>query len=269
MADYLELYRQFEPPVGTFDRSLLGPEFPRELSAASRLWTRCGYAQGIASYLNFFLLKDFIVTHDTAYPPRFQSFQSMAKSFYQTDLFIRDVTDSGLKPTGGISSSAVRRLLASIMQRHRRINIPPWMMTYFGFSLVEMVEKVCAPVDEEEKQLHFSYMGKAYRIMGLSFSSRRDWMDRFSRQVEAAHAGLSPHVEQHARNILILGEMVGVSSGCDNIASTLPEKTRVLFRALYPRVRPSLVKRLAARASGRFLVPRAVGAPRHAVPAAE
>ena len=56
-----------------------------------------GHRPGIGAYLNFFLLRDFIVTHDTAHPPRFKSFRSMADSFYQTDLFIREVTDSGRK----------------------------------------------------------------------------------------------------------------------------------------------------------------------------
>jgi len=272
MTAYLDLYQQFEAPYASFDRSELGNEFPSELSAASRLWFACGYGQGIASYLNFFLLKDFIVTHDTAYPPRFLSFRSMAESFYRTDLFIRDVTDSGLKPTGGISSAAVRHTLASIMQRHRNVAIPEWMMTYFGFSLVEMVEKQCAmvaPVTEDQKRLHLAYMSKAYRIMGLSFSTRRDWMESFSRSIEQEYAGLSEHAEKHARNILFLGEMVGVSSDYEALASVLPERTREIFRELYARVRPGSLKRLGARLSGRFLVPKAVGQPREAVPVSE
>lgn len=269
MTAYLDLYRQFEAPYSSFDRSELGDEFPKELAAASRLWFACGYGQGIASYLNFFLLKDFIVTHEKAYPPRFQSFKSMAESFYRTDLFIRDVTDSGLKPTGGISSAAVRRTLASIMQRHRNVAIPEWMMTYFGFSLVEMVEKICAPVQEDQKHLHLAYMSKAYRIMGLSFSTRRNWMENFSRSIEQEYAGLSEYAEKHTRNILLLGEMVGVSSDYEDLARLLPERTREIFREMYPRVRSGRLKRLGARLSGRFLVPKAVGRPREAVPVSE
>ena len=264
--EYLEIYREFDPPYERFDASMLGPEFPRELKTVSRIWFSCGYRQGIASYLNFFLLKDFIVTHDTAYPPRFLSFQSMAKSFYQTDLFIRDVTDSGLKPTGGISSKEVREQLAQIMARHRRISIPPWMMTYFGFSLLEMVEKTVGLQDPQEKRLHLAYMSKAYRIMGLAFSQRRDRLEEFSRQIEAAGAGLSPSLEKHTRDILLLGEMVGVSSSYEAISPMLPEKTRNVFREIYPRVRLSPITRLSANAAGRFLVPRAVGKPREAVP---
>src|SRR5438105_11620020 len=114
----MEIYSRFDPPYDTFDRSQLGDGFPEELETVSRLWFACGYRPGITAYLNFFLLRDFIVKHDTAYPPRFQTFKSMADSFYQTDLFIRDVTDSGLKPTGGISSPRVRDLLEQLMVRH-------------------------------------------------------------------------------------------------------------------------------------------------------
>lgn len=269
MADYLDVYARFDPPFEKFDRSFLGSEFPQELTAVSRIWFACGYGQGIASYLNFFILRDFIVTHDIAYPPRFRSFRSMAASFYHTDLFIRAVTDSGLKPTGGISSAAIRDRLKSIMARHQRINIPLWMMTYFGFSLVEMVEKQVGPLTEEQKRLHLAYMTKVYRIMGLSFSERRDWMEQFSRMIERAHASTSPNLEKHTRNILVLGEMVGVSSGYDSISANLPEKTREIFRDLYPRVRLGWAQRSAARVLGRFLVPRAVGRPREAMPVEE
>lgn len=82
-----------------------------ELRTTSSLWFRSGYAPGIGAYLNFFILKDFIQTHDHAYPARFMTFRSMAESFYRTDLFIREVTDSGPHPTGGISNPAVRQTL--------------------------------------------------------------------------------------------------------------------------------------------------------------
>ena len=104
-------------------------------------------------------------------------------------------------------------------------------------------------------------MVKAYRIMGVAFSFRRDWMEEFSRQVEDAYAGTSPHLERHARNILLLGEMVNVPSDYDNIASKLPQKTRMIFQGIYPRVRPPFFKRAAAHVLGPLLVPRAVGKP--------
>jgi hypothetical protein len=78
---YLELYRRFDPPYENFERSMLGPEFPAELELVSRLWFRCGYRPGIGAYLNFFLLRDFITTHDGNFPPRFASMKSMAESF--------------------------------------------------------------------------------------------------------------------------------------------------------------------------------------------
>lgn len=101
------LFEQSDAAYASFDDSILGPEFPGELDLVSRLWFRCGYRPGIGAYLNVFLLRDFITTHDTNYPPRFETFKSMATSFYRTDLFIRDVTDSGREATG---ESPARRL---------------------------------------------------------------------------------------------------------------------------------------------------------------
>lgn len=265
-AAYLELHRQLDPPYERFDNSMLGPAFPAELDLVSRLWFRCGYRPGIGAYLNFFLLRDFIVTHDTNYAPRFGSFRSMAKSFYETDLFIRDVTDSGAKPTGGISSAKVRGLLQQIMQRHQRVRIPSWMQTYFGFSLVLNVETQCAPLTDEDKRLHLAYMAKTYRLMGVSFSQRRDLLERFSRLIEEEQAAITENVVKHSRHILELGEMIGVSSGPDSILSMLPPRTRAVFAPLYPSVRPSVPRRLWARLLGRLLMPRALGAPRRAVP---
>ena len=263
---YMDIYSRFDQPYTEFDNSMLGPEFPKELDTVSRMWFICGYRPGIAAYLNFFLLKDFIVKHDIAHPPRFKGFKSMGDSFYQTDLFIRDVTDSGLKPTGGISNRDVRDLLFQIMARHQNVTIPLWMMTYFGFSLLENVEKQCPGFTEEEKQWHLQYMAKTYRIMGMPFSSRREEMESFSRAVEAAHAGVSPNLEKHARNILLLGEMIGAPSAWESISILLPEKTREIFKPLHPRVRPSVVKRVGARLLGRVAMKQAVGAPRKAVP---
>jgi hypothetical protein len=266
---YLVIHGQLEPPYARFEPAMLGPRFADELGLVSRLWFRCGYRPGIAAYLNFFLLRDFIVTHDTAYPPRFQTFRSMAGSFYQTDLFIREVTDSGKEATGGISGPRVRAALQSIMQRHQRLAIPGWMMTYFGFSLLENVEKQCAPLSDEERGLHLAYMSRAYRIMGVAFSERRDLLERFSRRVEEAHAGPSPNLPRHTRNILSLGEMIGVSSAYGAIAPMLPEATRRVFDGIYPRARPGFPRRTAARVLGRFLMKQARGAPRTAVPVME
>src|SRR6185436_16001601 len=84
MGMYQELFARFDPPFEAFDNSMLGPEFPAELELVSRFWFRCGYRPGIGAYLNFFLLREFITTHDLNYPPRFATFKSMARSFYMT-----------------------------------------------------------------------------------------------------------------------------------------------------------------------------------------
>jgi hypothetical protein len=242
VTSYLDLYRSFDPPFERFDNRQLGPRFGDELELVSRLWFRCGYRPGIGAYLNFFLLRDFIRTHDTNFPPRFQDFRSMAKSFYQTDLFIREVTDSGTKPSGGISSAKVREALKRIQQRHIDVRIPPWMQAYFGFSLLENVEKQCAPLSEEEKRLHLAYMAKTYRIMGIRFSERRADLEQFARLIEGEQAAMTDNVPRHSRHILRIGEMIGVSSGPDSILPMLPPQTRATFAPLYPQVRPSLVQ---------------------------
>ena len=269
MGEYLDLYRRFDPPYENFDRSMLGAEFAAELDLVSRLWFRCGYRPGIGAYLNFFLLRDFITTHDDNFPPRFASLRSMAESFYRTDLFIRDVTDSGMQPTGGISSARVRGMLQQIQQRHVKVKIPPWMQTYFGFSLLENVEKQCAPLTDEQKRLHLAYMAKAFRVMGLRFSENRGELERFARAIEAEQAAVTPNVERHSRHILRIGEMIGVSSSADSILPMLPAGTRSLFEPIYRSVRPGALRALWCRVLGKLLMPKAIGAPRPALPAVE
>jgi len=266
MGNYQDLFARFDPPVETFDNSMLGPEFPAELDLVSRFWFRCGYRPGIGAYLNFFLLRDFITTHDLNYPPRFATFKSMARSFYMTDLFIRDVTDSGVKPTGGISNEKIRMSLRQIQQRHRRVEIPMWMQTYFGFSLLENVEKQVGPLTEEEQRLHLAYMAKTYRIMGIPFSEQRAKLVEFCREIEAEQALVTPNVPRHSIHILRLGEMIGVSSSAESILPMLPAKTRAAFEPLYPMVRPGPLRRRWCRLLGKLLMPKAVGAPRKAHP---
>jgi hypothetical protein len=265
----LDAFGRFDPPYGRFEPSMLGPVFAAELDLVSRLWFRCGYRPGIGAYLNFFLLRDFITIHDTNYPPRFRSLGSMAASFHRTDLFIRAVTDSGREPTGGISGPKVRELLKSIQERHDRVQIPHWMEAYFGFSLLENVEKACAPLTEGEKQLHLSYMSRAYRLMGLPFSDERALMEGFARRVEEEQAAFSENVPKHARHILRIGEMAGVSSGPESILPMLPPRTRAVFEPLYPEARPGPVRRAWCRLLGGLLLPKAVGQPRKAVPTLE
>ena len=266
-TEYLSAFEQFDPPFEDFTDEQLGADFPAELETTSRMWISTGYRQGILAYLNFFLLKDFIVTHDTAYKPRFLNFKAMADSFYQTDLFVRDVTDSGKTGTGGISSPEVRKQLRGIMARHTKLSIPLWMMSYFGFQLMEAVEQECPDLNETDRQHHLNYFSKTYRIMGLPFSSNRKLMEQFARSIESAHAGSSTHLERHCRNILALGEMVGVSSDYESLASKLPVATREIFAPIHPKTRPGPFKRPFLRIAGRILVKRAIGDPaRKAVP---
>ncbi len=152
------------------------------------------------------------------------------------------------------------------MARHHAIAIPGWMMTHFGLSLLKSVERQVGNLSGEEQRLHLEYMANAYRIMGVTFSNDRDLMQRFFRAVEEEHAATSPNLEKHARNILVLGEMVGVRSDLSTVAGMLSGPTRTLFEPIYPRVRPGALKRIGARLLGRLLMKRAVGEPREAVP---
>jgi hypothetical protein len=260
--DYLQIFQQFDPAFeGEIDDGFLGADFAAELQTTSRVWIETGYRQGILAYLNFFLLKDFIVLHDKASAPRFKSFKSMADSFYRTDLFLRDVTDSGKNPPGGISSPKVQRQLQGIMARHSRLSIPIWMMAYFGFQLTEAGENEVPALNAEDRQLHLSYFSKTYRIMGIPFSADRDAMVKFARSIEAVHAGESQDLAKHARHVLILGEMVGVSSGSETITAKLPEATRAVFAPRHARVRPGFCARSLFPLAGGMLVKKAIGAP--------
>ncbi|MCA8941781.1 MAG: hypothetical protein KDB80_04410 [Planctomycetes bacterium] len=266
-AAIASLFDRFDPPFGdSFDPARLGPEFAEELRTVSRLWFRCGYRPGIGAYLNFFLLVDFIRMHDARFPARFASLRSMAQSFYETDLFIRAVTDSGREATGGISSPAVRELLRSIMARHAKLRIPPWMMSYFGSSLFENVERQCDDISDDERRWHLNYMAKTYRIFGIPFTDDRELLEAFSRAVENRYAGTSDQVEKHARHILRIGEMIGVSSKPESILPMLPEPTRAHYAPIESRVRPGWLRRKALRVVGRFAIGQAVGEPRVARP---
>jgi hypothetical protein len=143
------------------------------------------------------------------------------------------------------------------------------MESYFGFSLLENVEKQCAPLTGGEKQLHLSYMSKTYRLMGFPFSDERALMEEFARGIEEEQAAFSENVPKHARHILQIGEMIGVASDPESILPMLPPRTRAVFEPLYPEARPGLLRRAGCRLLGRLLLPRAVGQPRKAVPAGQ
>jgi hypothetical protein len=265
-ANPQQLFASLDAPFASFAPSVLGDEFGAELRTVSELWFRCGYQPGVAAYLNFFLLHDFITLHDARFPPRFANWQAMAKSFYETDLFIRAVTDSGRTASGGISSPHVRALLGEIMGRHQRLGIPTWMMSYFGWSLFEAVETRCAPLTDEQRRLHLAYMARTYRLMGVAFANDRVRMSAFARAVEARHAAASPRLLEHARAILRIGELIGVRSHPRNVLLLLPAATRTLFAPLATAARPGWLRRVTSRVLGPLLVPRAVGKRRVAVP---
>ena len=109
-------------------------------------------------------------------------------------------------------------------------------------------------------------MCKAYRIMGIAFSQDREAMEKFARLIEAEQAAVTANVPRHARHILRLAEMIGVSSAPDSVLAMLPPVTRAAFEPLYAEVRPGPVQRLWSRLLGRLLMPKAVGEPRRAVP---
>jgi hypothetical protein len=109
-------------------------------------------------------------------------------------------------------------------------------------------------------------MAKTYRIMGFRFCEDRGALERFARLVESEQAALTDNVPRHSRHILRIGEMIGVSSAPESILPMLPAATRAVFEPLYKRVRPGIVPALWSRLLGRLLLPRAVGAPRRAVP---
>ena len=265
-ADPMALFARLDAPWDRFEPALLGAEFAAELRTTSALWFRCGYRPGIAAYLNFFHLRDFITLHDERFPPRFRDWKAMAKSFYETDLFIRAVTDSGREPSGGISSVRVREQLAAIMGRHRAIAIPGWMMSYFGWSLFEAVETQCAPLDDEQRRLHLAYMSRTYRLMGVAFANDRPRMTEFARAVEQRHTAPSSRLLEHAAAILRIGELIGVRSHPDAILPMLPATTRALFAPHARAVRPGWLRRITNRMLGPLLVPQAVGKPRVPVP---
>lgn len=249
MNGHEELYGRLQPPFSEWDPALLGSEFIAERAATRRIWRAAGYRHGIAAYLNFFLLREVILTHDAARPSRFFSLYAMAHASYKTFQFMQEMTHSGFKASGGIASETVRAWIGRVDEQHRQLEVPGWVMTYIGFNLLEMAEKEAGASEAREKQLHLTYMSKAYRLMGIAFSDDRDLMERFSRQVEEQHAGDSPNLRRHLKHFLLLGEVVGVSSAYEKIAPLLPDKTRKVFQNIYPEVRPGFLPRCAARAA--------------------
>jgi hypothetical protein len=263
------IFEELDPPYETPPEEDLRDGFPQELELVSRIWFETGRLPALAAHLNLVLLCEFALTHDREFPHRFQSLRSLRTSFLETDRLLRDATDSGKKATGGISSDDVRTRLAFVSDRLRKSKVPRWMPTYVAFSFVECVERAAPRITLEEKALHLSYLSKVFRIMGLSFTNRREQMEEFARHVEGAHTGRSPLLKTHARNLLLLAEMIGVSAEFNAIAPLLAEGPRKLFREIYPEIRPDAWQRQLARASARFFASPSAGKPRRAVQATD
>jgi hypothetical protein len=267
VRQYEKLFRAMDPPHDAPPEEGLRAGVSKELELVSRLWFESGHRAGIAAHLSLALLCELILTHDREFPHRFRSRRSLRRAFSETDRVLREVTDSGKRPTGGISAPEIRTRLSFLSDRHRRATFPKWMTTYFAFSYVESAERASPGISDDERRTHLNYMAKAFRIMGVAFSPNRSLMEEFSRQVELAHTGRSPKLERYVRDLLLLAEMLRVSSEYHRLAPLLPELPRILFRQIYPQVQPAPWKSTLARASGRFLTKGTLGERRRAVQA--
>ncbi|HKJ89289.1 MAG TPA: hypothetical protein VKA48_12375, partial [Gammaproteobacteria bacterium] len=109
--DLAALFARLDPPLGPGETPR--PD-PGDLEAARYLWRAGSYRCGITAYLVFFLLGDFLAHARRMRPRRFGSLAPFARSFDYTDRFIKQVTDSGRKPSGGLANLRVAELLRRI-----------------------------------------------------------------------------------------------------------------------------------------------------------
>jgi len=185
--DYVpRTFRTFDPPYEGFDNGMLGAQFPSNSTSS----VACGFAAGTARDWRLpELLPAARLHRDTRHqlPASLQDPALDGRFVLSTDLFIREVTDSGPSPAAHFERKSARAAAAN-PAAPRKNQDSCWMQTYFGFSLVENVEKHCAPLSADEKRLHLAYMAKAYRIMGIRFSAKRNDLERFARLIEAEQA---------------------------------------------------------------------------------
>jgi hypothetical protein len=246
------LYARLNPPLAREDA---GPVDPREREAARYLWRAGSYRCGITAYLTFFLLGDFLAHARQARPRRFDALLPFARSFDFTDRFIKQVTDSGRRPSGGLDSPSVIDLLRRIQAAHDRIRVPHWMMVHFGFTLMEQLERDLDVQDPDLLRHHLGYMARAYRTMGLPFSTDRALMETLCRGIEHRFARWEPAAGPCGRRLLFLGQLVGVAPQERELAPLLPEPVRPLFRAHYAEMRPGALTRAAGGLLGTALSP--------------
>ena len=260
-----ELYGRLDPALDPGQPVAVDP---RDHQAAAYLWMAGSYRCGISAYLVFFLLGDFVAHARRMRPRRFGSLIPFARSFDATDRFIKRVTDSGRRPSGGLANPEVVRQLRAIQSVHDRIRVPHWMMAHFGFTLVEQLERDLGETDPALLRRHLRYMAAAFRAMGVPFSADRELMAEFARGIERAHVRWEPCVADYGRRLLSLGQLVGVRPDLDRLVPLLPETVGPLFRERFEVMRPGPVARVAGVVLGglwypvrRWRNPRPAGRP--------
>lgn len=247
-----ELYGRLEPPLSAGQAA---PLDPRDHQAAAYLWMAGSYRCGISAYLVFFLLGDLVAHARRMRPRRFGGLIAFARSFDATDRFIKRVTDSGRRPSGGLANPDVVRQLRRIQAVHERIRVPQWMMVHFGFTLIEQLERDLGETDPALLRHHLRYMAAAFRTMGVPFATDRELMSELARGIERAHVRWEPCVAAYGRRLLLLGQAVGVRPDPQRLAPLLPEPVRPLFEARFEAMRPGPGARTAGTVLGALWYP--------------
>lgn len=226
-----------------YTRIEFGAEYAKELEATRYIWKKGSYRAGITVHIMFFLLGDLVEAGARDRPERFGRLGKFARSFDFTDVFIKRVTASGRgrAQAEGLASAEVQGLLKGIQRLHDDIDIPHWMMTYFGFALLEQVEDDIGTLSETAKQYHLQYMMRVYRTMGIPFSDDRDLMVDFCREVEREYYRFTPLAVEYSRRLIFLGLITGVPAKREWLAATLPGTLREAFESRYEQLRPSAV----------------------------
>lgn len=249
-----ELYSYCLPP---YEHVEFGASYAHELRAAQYVWKKGSYRSGVTVHILFFLLGDLVERGANARPERFGNIFNFAKSFDFTDVFIKRVTASGRGKAkgGGLKDPEVRGLLKGIQKAHDEIDIPHWMMTYFGFALMEQVEDDIGDLPEDLKQYHLQYMCRAYRIMGIPFSDDRELLVDFCRGVERNYFRYTPIGRDYTRKLIFLGLIVGAPYRRRALAETLPSTVRGFFLERYDELRPRFTWAIVGKLLGLVYYP--------------
>ena len=240
-----------------YTRVEFGPEYAKELEATRYIWKEGSYRAGITVHIMFFLLGDLLEAGARDRPERFGRLRQFARSFDFTDVFIKQVTASGRgRARGdGLGSAEVQGLLKGIQRIHDDIDIPHWMMTYFGFALLEQVEEDIGTLSEAVKQYHLQYMTRVYRSMGIPFSDDRELMVDFCREVEREYYRYTPLAAEYTRRLIFLGLITGVPATRECLAATLPDTLRAAFETRYEQLRPGAAALVLGKLLGLLYYP--------------